>query len=235
MKQAFVQSRLPADESYFLKPPVGCPRSAPNEYWRLIRSLYGLKRAPCIWFETLCSHLRSLGLKNCETSPCFFVGHVIDGAPPIYVGIYADDIIYFSTSDEVEKKFEELLGGLVSVEFMGQVPHFLGIEFAWQHHDDGHLTFTLTQQSFAEILIDSLGYINLSLSTYVTPYRSGLSRDAIPCDDLPQSQHHALCLQYQSLVGSLNWLAHTTRPDLSTLFPYWHNIRAILVQGIWMQ
>jgi hypothetical protein len=191
MKQAFVQSRLPADESYFLKPPVGCPRSAPNEYWRLIRSLYGLKRAPCIWFEMLCSHLRSLGLKNCETSPCFFVGHVIDGAPPIYVGIYADDIIYFSTSDKVEKKFEELLGGLVSVEFMGQVPHFLGIEFAWQHHDDGHLTFTLTQQSFAEILIDSLGYNNLSLSTYVTPYRSGLSRDAIPCDNLPQSQHHA--------------------------------------------
>ncbi|MFN9981470.1 MAG: reverse transcriptase domain-containing protein, partial [bacterium] len=54
VKQAFVQSRLAADENYFLKPPVGCPRSAPNEYWRLIRSLYGLKRAPRIWFETLC-------------------------------------------------------------------------------------------------------------------------------------------------------------------------------------
>jgi hypothetical protein len=26
-----------------------------------------------------------------------------------------------------------------------------------------------------------------------------------------------LCLRYQSLVGSLNWLAHTTRPDLSTV------------------
>jgi hypothetical protein len=26
-----------------------------------------------------------------------------------------------------------------------------------------------------------------------------------------------LRLNYQSLVGSLNWLAHTTRPDLSTV------------------
>jgi hypothetical protein len=26
-----------------------------------------------------------------------------------------------------------------------------------------------------------------------------------------------LRLEYQSLVGSLNWLAHTTRPDLSTI------------------
>jgi hypothetical protein len=161
--------------------------------------------------------LRSLGLKNCETSPCFFIGHVIHGAPPIYVGIYVDDIIYFSTSDEVEKKFEELLGGLVSVEFMGQVSHFLGIEFAWQHRDDGHLTVTLTQQSLVETLIDSLGYNNLSSSTYVTPYRSGLPINAIPCDNLPQSQRDALRLQYQSLVGSLNWLARTTRPNLSTV------------------
>jgi hypothetical protein len=144
-----------------------------------------LKRAPRTWFETLCSHLHSLGLKNCETSPCLLVGHVIDGAPPVYVGIYFDDKIYFSTSDKVEKKFEELLGGLVSVEFMGQVSHFLGIEFAWQHHDVDHLTVTLTQQNFAETLIDSLGYINLSFSTYVTPYRSGLPIDAIPCDDTP--------------------------------------------------
>jgi hypothetical protein len=25
-----------------------------------------------------------------------------------------------------------------------------------------------------------------------------------------------LCLKYQSVAGSLNWLAHTTRPDIST-------------------
>jgi hypothetical protein len=33
---------------------------------------------------------------------------------------------------------------------------------------------------------------------------------------MSQSSRDALCLRYQSLVGSLNWLAHTTRPDLST-------------------
>jgi len=38
------------------------------------------------------------------------------------------------------------LGQLVSVDFMGQVSHFLGIEFFWTHHSDGNLT----QQSFAE-------------------------------------------------------------------------------------
>jgi hypothetical protein len=53
IKQAFAQSSIPSNETYFLKPPPGCPRSQPNQYWRLIRSLYGLRRAPRIWFDTL--------------------------------------------------------------------------------------------------------------------------------------------------------------------------------------
>jgi hypothetical protein len=46
IKQAFIQSKLPADEEYFIKPPTGCPRSKQGKYWKLLRSLYGLKRAP---------------------------------------------------------------------------------------------------------------------------------------------------------------------------------------------
>jgi hypothetical protein len=37
-KHAFVQSTLPDDEVYFLKPPIGCPRSQSNQYWRLVHS-----------------------------------------------------------------------------------------------------------------------------------------------------------------------------------------------------
>ena len=46
------------------------------------------------------------------------MGTLIDGEAPIYVGIYVDDIIYFSPSDAVEKKFEEQLSSLGSIEFM---------------------------------------------------------------------------------------------------------------------
>ncbi len=104
IKQAFVQSSLPSNEIYYVKPPVGCPRSKPNTYWRLIRSLYGLRRAPKLWYEKLRSHLHSMGLKCSNNSPCLFMGTLIDGEAPIYIGIYVDDIIYFSPSDAVEKK-----------------------------------------------------------------------------------------------------------------------------------
>jgi hypothetical protein len=158
-----------------------------------------------------------MGLKQASPNSCLFVGELIPGGSKIYVGIYVDDIIYFSTDDAVEARFEELLGNLVSVDFMGQVSHFLGIEFAWQHHPDGHISVSLTQQSFAENLIESLGFEHLNASTFASPYRSGIPIDSILSEDLSSTQRDILRLQYQSLVGSLNWLAHTTRPDLSTV------------------
>jgi hypothetical protein len=103
----------------------------PGQYWKLLRSLYGLKRAPKSWFEMLSKHLRVMGLRNAETSPCLFYGTLIPGQPPVYVGIYVDDIIYFSPSDAVEQKFEEGLSTIGSVDYMGQVSLFLGTEFSW--------------------------------------------------------------------------------------------------------
>jgi hypothetical protein len=145
IKQAFVQLSLTDDEIYVVKPPVGCHRSAPGTYCHLLPSLYGLSRAPKLWYERLSSHLRSMGLQQSILSPCLFVGTLIEGQPPIYVGIYVDDIIYFSSSDAVEQKFEALHSTLGDVDFMGQVSHFLGIEFSWVHHDDGNVSVSLTQ------------------------------------------------------------------------------------------
>jgi hypothetical protein len=217
IKQAFVQSSLPPDEEYFVRPPIGCPKSAPGTYWRLLRSLYGLKRAPKLWYEKLSSHLKNMGLRSCENSPCLFFGTIIDGEAPIYVGIYVDDIIYFSPSEAVEKQFENLLSTIGEVDYMGQVSHFLGIEFTWHHHVDGNVSVNLTQQSFTESLLDSLGFPTDQTSTFTTPYRSGMSIDSIPSSNMSASDRDHLRLQYQSLVGSLNWLSITTRPDISTV------------------
>ena len=217
IKQAFVQSSLPENEVYLVRPPHGCPKSPPGTYWRLLRSLYGLRRAPKLWFQKLSSHLHSMGLKSSPNSPCLFVGSILPGLPPIYVGIYVDDIIYFSQSDEVEQQFEKLLSSIGNVDFMGQVSHFLGIEFTWKHLQNGHLSVSLTQQSFTDTLLDSLGIMVDCISTYTTPYQSNFHIDSIPLQEMSAKDRDHLRLKFQSLVGSLNWLAHTTRPDLSTI------------------
>ena len=35
IKQTFVQSELPSDETYVIRPPAGCLRIPPNYYWLL--------------------------------------------------------------------------------------------------------------------------------------------------------------------------------------------------------
>ena len=103
---------------------------------------------PKLWFEMLSSHLKAMGLRNSSSSPCLFTGVLVPGEPPIFVGIYVDDIIYFSVNDSVEKVFEEKLSTIGNVDFMGQVSLFLGTEFSWVIHEDSHVTVKLTQQSF---------------------------------------------------------------------------------------
>lgn len=125
------------------------------------------------------AHLKSMGLKSSDFSPCLFVGTLIPGEAPIYVGIYVDDIIYFSPSSTVEKKFEEKLSTIGEVDFMGQVSHFLGIEFSWHHLEDGNISITLTQKMFIENLLDNFGFTGYT-STFTTPYQSGHSIDSIP-------------------------------------------------------
>ena len=174
-----MQSSLPDTETYFVRPPHGCPRSPSGTYWRLLHSLYGLRRAPKLWFEKLSNHLLSMGLKNYPNSPCIFVGSLIPGQAPIYVGIYVGDIIYFSLSDEVEKTFETLLSTIGDVDFMGQVPHFLGIKFMWKHLPEGHLSISLTQQSFLDTLLTSLNITIDSSSHYSSPYKAHCHIDSI--------------------------------------------------------
>ena len=53
---------------------------------------------------------------------------------------------------------------------MGQVSHFLVIEFTWHHHQDGNLSISLTQQSFIEMLIENLGFSTDTTSSFTTPY-----------------------------------------------------------------
>jgi hypothetical protein len=52
------------------------------------------------------------------------MGNLVGGEPPLYMGIYVVDIIYFSASDVVECKFESLLSSVGTFDFMVQASLF---------------------------------------------------------------------------------------------------------------
>jgi len=217
-KQAFCQATLPKGEDYVLKPPPGCPLTPQGTYWKLQRTLYGLKRSPRHWFDKACSIFKTLGLTQCANAPCLFHGNIIPGnTSKLYVGLYVDDFIYFSTDPNVEKAFEEKLSKLTTVDFLGQATHFLGIRFQWRC-TKGRVQAHLSQEAFADNLIQSAGLHQESVSANITPYRSGCPVDSLPYknNNTPRQQAK-LESELRHYVGSLLWLSQGTRPDLATI------------------
>jgi hypothetical protein len=212
--QAFCQSCLPEDEHYICRPPPGCPITPPNTYWRLKKTLYGLKRSPRHFYELARKILLSLGLKQHPTSPCIFYGSLIDGHPPLYLGLYVDDFIYFSESSAVEKKFEQAFGAAISTDFNGQIGYFLGINFSCTKHGDGNVTIHMGQEAFVENLCQIANLDDPHVNAVSTPYRSGCPVDTIPtATDPPSTLTHTM----QVLLGCLTWLSISTRPDIATI------------------
>ena len=216
VKQAFVQATLPPEEQYIVKPPPGCPYTPKGTYWKLLRTLYGLRRSPRHWFDRATTILKNIGLTPCANSPCLFHGTLIPGKPKLYLGIYVDDFIYFSKDPEVEKLFEQKLQNQTQTDFMGKVSHFLGIRFQWRETPD-KVSVHMSQEAFADQLISNSGLDNDSASSKPTPFRSGLPVDSIPHIKLPPEQSSNLKQQLQSYVGSLNWFAQATCPDLAVV------------------
>jgi hypothetical protein len=153
-KNAFCHPVLPENEKVIIWPPSGCPLSKPGELWLLKKTLYGLRGNPKHWYNKLRSAMLAIGLKPCAHDPCIFTGQIIDGQPPIYLGVYVDDFTYFSASEEVEKAFEYKFDQELHVEFMGDVAWFLGSYHTWQRTADSKLTVSITQTSKVESLLE---------------------------------------------------------------------------------
>jgi hypothetical protein len=211
-KNDFCQPRLPDDKVVTVTPPPGCPRPERFSYWKLQKTLYGLRRSPRHWYENVKKHLLAIGFKACTHDPCIFLGHR-PGYPnnPIYVGCYVDHFIYFSTDRRVEEWFEASLASCISVEFMGPVCWFLGIYFLWGTSSNG-MWVHLLQAGFVHALL--LKYELDRANAVKTSYRSGLCIDRIPKPPADSALDPDFVQQYQSLMGCITWLFTSTRPYL---------------------
>ena len=130
ISQAFVQSVLPEDKKYVIKPPHGCPITPDKTYLLLKRTVYSLKcSSPRHWYETCEKTLIKLGLQPCPNAPCIFSGTLIIGEPLLYLGLFVD-FIYFSASDKVGEKFKNDFGSEYKVDFQDKITDFLGMKFA---------------------------------------------------------------------------------------------------------
>ena len=188
VSQAFCQSLLPQSEPYVCQPPPGCPNTPKNAYWRLLKSLYGMRRSPRHWYNKAHNILTSIGLSRSPNSPCVYSGIIIPGEPLIFLGLYVDNFIFSSKSPTVEEHFKtQFAQHVTKVTYSNQIEFFLGIKFDCQIHSKNEIMIQLSQAAFTEALLIQHDMHHDGINTVQCMYKSGYPIDKIPSEQYNES------------------------------------------------
>ncbi|GBO12995.1 Retrovirus-related Pol polyprotein from transposon TNT 1-94 [Araneus ventricosus] len=169
-----------------------------NMVCKLKKSLYLLKQSGSCWFSRLNEILHDFGLNNTRSDPCVF--HMKNNNKLTILTVYVYDILMFSLDPEMVDLLRNHLSKHFNVKYDGIVKSFLGIEFNRTNNK-----ITMSQSNYIKELLER--YNMLECNTASTPMALGtkLCTATTPDDKLP----------YRELIGSLNYLAVCTRPDIA--------------------
>nr|GFA33888.1 hypothetical protein [Tanacetum cinerariifolium] len=125
VKAAFLYSPL-KEEVYVNQPDGFVDPYHPDKVYRLKKALYGLKKAPRVWYDELSNFLVSKGFSKGSIDPTLFITKYKGDI--LLVQIYVDDIIFPSTNPKLSKQFEKLMHNKFKMSMMWELKFFLGIQ-----------------------------------------------------------------------------------------------------------
>eukprot|EP00047_Mylnosiga_fluctuans_P021649 m.107308 g.107308 ORF g.107308 m.107308 type:complete len:1346 (+) comp8977_c1_seq1:110-4147(+) len=207
IKTAFLNGDL--TEDVYMHPPQGEQRTDSTTGERLVcklrKSLYGLRQAPRAWYEKLHGVLVQLGFKRTEVDNSFYVYTSPDINATILLPFHVDDFLVIGPDRQRVEAFIAALSQHFDLEDYGPASEFLGIGI---DRDWNAGTLTLSQQRYAEDVLERFQM------TDCNPTRTPLAANQVLVaggTPLPKADH----ARYREMVGSINYLATMTRPDLS--------------------
>jgi hypothetical protein len=167
--------------------------------WRLNKSLYGTKQAPCQWRKNLVGTLTKLGLHSSPLDELLFY----DNNRSVFLHMHVDDgFVIGQSRDQVVQLLEDIKK-TYSVKIKEHPSQHLGYTLDWK--EDG--TVHINQADFIQkILFD----FNMHKSN---PVRAPAPMDLhkIVASKAPAFNQKT----YQKAVGMLNYLALHTRPNIT--------------------
>jgi hypothetical protein len=198
------------DQAVFMELPEGFQEQGAGKVCKLKKSLYGLHQSGRLWNEHLNRFLLSKGFTRCKSDPCvYFIPN-----RELIVAIYVDDNFIFGVRAEID-----WIKSCISKEFkskdLGEVTNLLSTRIT--KTSEG---FELDQE---ELAVELLKEFNMQDSKGIsTPLALGTKlRKTTPGKGL--SAEYAA--KYRSGIGTLLYLASTTRPDLSFTATYLSQFR----------
>ncbi|CAI7804473.1 unnamed protein product [Closterium sp. NIES-54] len=192
-------------EEIWLRRPPGFTGSFPaGTQWSLRRPVYGLRKAPREWHDTLRTTLAALGFAPSTADASLFL-HTNTTLPPFYVLVYVDDLVFATADTEALAHVKSELQKRHMCADLGELTSYLGLRIT---QDRAQRTITLTQLHMVQQVLQRFGFTYSSPQS--TPLPTGHSISAPPSDESVEPSG-----PYPQLVGCLMYLITCTRPDLA--------------------
>jgi len=183
---------------------------AGKEMWvmQLMKSIYSMRQASRRWNETFHQAVIKFGFKRVPCEWCIYVRNSPSGT--VMFVVHIDDIFLISNPPSENGRFREQLKSKWDISDLGPIKFALGI--AVERSTD---TISLSQTAFIDCILEQFGQIDAH--PVDTPMVAGLQLrrpdKSIPTP--PEVTEWREQTPYRELVGSLNYIAVATCPDIA--------------------
>ncbi|KAK4396977.1 Retrovirus-related Pol polyprotein from transposon TNT 1-94 [Sesamum angolense] len=199
VKTTFLYGEL-EEEIYMDQPEGFVAHGNERKVCKLVKSLYGLKQAPKQWHEKFDQTILAFGITVNENDKCIYCK--VKGDRIIILCLYVYDILLIGSCIEIITETKSFLKNKFEMKDMGEADVILDIKLI--RSTDG---IAISQSHYVEKIIEKFGYQNSRIAK--TPYDSSVALFK------NESGVSIAQLRYSQIIGSLQYLANGTRPDIS--------------------
>ena len=206
ISHAFINGDL--DETIYMRQAEGYHKGGSNRVYRLLKSLYGLKQAARQWNKKLHDTLIAMGFKRLESDHAIYI--FVRDDVQIIIPVFIDDITFASSNSAAIDSAIKELASHFKLRDLGPTSFLLGIKIT---RDAAKREIALSQRQY---IIDALVRFNMSDCNPIgTPMDPGAKLSSSMSPQTPEERKLMENIPYLNAVGTLQYLATSTRPDIS--------------------
>lgn len=193
----------PLTETLYMKVPPPWSETIktikPGQCFQMMKSVYGLRQAGREWYACLDQELLNIGFIRTESDPAVY-RHKIYGT---FLAHWVDDILIFERRKEIMNELKDRLKERFKMTDSGPLAYFLGIVF---------------RQEPGKLFMSQEHYVDKILAYNKMTECNGRDTPMDPGTRLSKREENEEIINikvYQRNVGSCQYLASATRPDIS--------------------
>ena len=187
-------------EKVYMRQPEGYEDDT-DRICELLKTLYGLKQSGREWNIEFDKKMKEFGFNRISSDPCVYIKQ--DGNDVVILTVWVDDILLFATSDKLIEQTISDLKSVWEVTDVGEPTKIVGIEIT-QNND----SITISQKLYIKSILEREGLTGInSVTTPLDPN--------IKLEPNPDGNEGNRSNSFARLLGELQFLANSTRPDIA--------------------